>query len=478
MMTSRALNNTVLCVDLDGTLINSDLLLETFVLLIKRNLIYILMIPIWLLKGKASLKAELAKRINLNPHALPYNKKFLDWLIDQKSIGHELWLCTASNYRLANLIADHLKIFTGVIASDDSHNMSGSEKAKTLVDRFGFKKFLYCGNHAVDLKVWEVSSAAIVVNGSSLLQKKAGNISNIVGVFNASEDKFISLLKALRFHQWVKNTLVFVPFFTAHKLTEMASLYQSIGAFIAFSLCASSVYLLNDMLDLESDRLHARKSRRPFASGKLSLLAGFILSPTLLLLSFLISLVLPTNFLIAIVSYYALTFSYSFYFKQLVMVDIITLAGLYTIRIIAGAAAISVPLSFWLLLFSVFLFFSLALVKRYAELEILKRNGELKALGRGYHVEDLPILHSLGTASGMMAVLVLALYINSPAVSPLYSAPESLWLLCIISMFWVGRLWLKTHRGEMHEDPIVFAMKDKVSLVCGMLSVIATFMAI
>lgn len=472
------MDNNVLCVDLDGTLINSDLLLETFLLLFRRNFFYLFLIPLWLFKGKAALKAELAKRIELNPKALPYNTLFVEWLIEQRKVGREIWLCTASNYRLANLVAQHLNIFSGVIASSDALNMSGSEKANALVEKFGLRKFSYCGNNSVDLKVWQVSEGAVIVNGSPSLQKKAGDIATIVRKFNASEGKLLALVKALRLHQWIKNILIFVPLLTAHKLGDVLSIWQSLFAFLAFGLCASSVYLLNDMLDLESDRLHHKKSSRPFAAGKLSLLFGFALSPLLLVAAFVVATHLSRNFLIAIAIYYVLTFLYSVVLKRIVLVDTITLAGLYTLRIIAGAAAISVPLSFWLLLFSIFLFFSLALVKRYAELEQLHQKGELIVPGRGYIASDLPILGSLGVSSGMLGVLVLALYINSPAISILYRAPESLWLLCVVLMFWVGRIWLKAHRGEMHDDPILFAIKDKISLACGGLSAVAMMVAV
>jgi 4-hydroxybenzoate polyprenyltransferase/phosphoserine phosphatase len=473
-----ATENSVLCVDLDGTLINTDLLLETFVLLFKRNFFYLLLIPLWLLKGKAVLKAEIAKRTELNPRALPYNKPFVAWLIEQRGVGREIWLCTASNYRLANIIAQHLNIFSGVIASSDVINLSGSEKARALVEKFGLKKFSYCGNNHVDLKVWRVSHSAVIVNGSAALHKKAKDISPVVGLFNASEGKILAAVKALRLHQWIKNILIFVPLLTAHKLGDTALIGQSLLAFSAFGLCASSVYLLNDLLDLESDRMHVRKSSRPFAAGNLSLLIGFVLSPLILVAAFLVAFNLPQQFLIAISIYYALTFLYSVYLKRFVLVDTITLAGLYTLRIIAGAAAISVPLSFWLLLFSIFFFFSLALVKRYAELHLVTQRGEMGAPGRGYVVGDLPILGSLGVSSGMMGVLVLALYINSPSITVLYSAPESLWPLCVVMIFWVGRVWLKAHRGEMHDDPILFAIKDKISIACGLLSALAMVNAV
>jgi 4-hydroxybenzoate polyprenyltransferase len=464
---------------LDGTLIHSDLLLETFLLLIKRNPFYLFCLPFWLLRGKAALKAEIAKRVQLNPDALPYHATFLEWLESEKQAGRPVWLCTASNYRLADAVAAHLQLFTGVFASSDTLNLSGRNKAHQLVRQFGAQQFDYCGNHRVDLAIWQVSRNAIVVNGSDNLQAQAADVSKVAAVFpkNAPHPAK-SMLKAMRLHQWAKNVLVFVPLAAAHKLGDLLALEHAVLAFLAFGFCASSVYLLNDMLDLEVDRQHPRKRYRPFAAGDVSLLLGFALVPLLLLLTVWLSASLPCNFWLVLAAYYALTVAYSFGLKRLVLIDTITLAGLYTVRIVAGAMAIAVPLSFWLLLFSIFIFFSLALVKRYAELDAMQRKGKLKAVGRGYHVEDLPILHSLGTASGNLCVLVLALYINSPLVESLYRRPQIIWLLCVLLLYWISRVWLKAHRGEMHDDPVVFALKDKTSLCIGLLALITLYLAV
>jgi 4-hydroxybenzoate polyprenyltransferase/phosphoserine phosphatase len=467
-----------LCVDLDGTLIHSDLLLETFLLLVKRNPLYLLLIPFWLRRGKAALKAEIAKRVTLNPAALPYNSEFLGWLKAQRETGRSLWLCTASNYRLAQLVAEHLTIFQGVLASSDSVNLSGREKARQLVEKFGKKAFDYCGNHSVDLAIWRVSQGAVVVNGSEKLKGEASAVSEILACFPRKGGQFRPIVKALRLHQWAKNILIVVPLVAAHKASDPVSIHQTILAFASFGLCASSVYLLNDMLDLEADRQHRRKCRRPFASGELSLLAGFALVPSLLLGTALLASSLPPLFWVALAGYYALTVAYSFGLKRVVLIDTITLAGLYTVRIVAGAMAIDVPLSFWLLLFSVFLFFSLALVKRYAELDMIQRVGKLDAAGRGYHVDDLPILQSLGTASGNLSVLILALYINSPAVEALYKHPQVIWCLCVLLLYWISRVWLKAHRGEIHDDPVVFAMKDRISLVIGVLAAVTVLLEV
>jgi 4-hydroxybenzoate polyprenyltransferase len=465
-------------VDLDGTLISSDLLLESFLLLIKRNPLYLLLVPIWLLRGKAALKAQIAARVELNPAALPYDEEFVSWLRSERSAGRSLWLCTASDRRLADLVASHIGCFTGVLASDGSSNLSGHSKADRLVEEFGERGFDYCGNERADLPVWAKARGAVVVRASSLLERRAGAAAEVLRVFPARRRTLKAMIRALRPHQWAKNVLVGVPLLAAHLLRHPGSLLQALIAFIAFSLCASSVYLLNDLLDLEADRQHPRKRKRPFAAGDLSLLAGFAMAPCLLIAAIALAALLPQKFWLVLGTYYALTCAYSFGLKSLVLIDALALTGLYTLRIIAGAAAVAVPLSFWMLLFSVFLFLSLAFVKRFAELESLRRAQRLRAVGRGYHVEDISLLQSLGTASGYLSVLVLALYINSPEIQSLYSQPKLIWTLCVLVLYWVSRVWMTAQRGKMHDDPVVFALKDWQSLAIGALAAAAVFVAI
>jgi 4-hydroxybenzoate polyprenyltransferase len=288
----------------------------------------------------------------------------------------------------------------------------------------------------------------------------------------------LPILRALRPHQWAKNILLAVPLLAAHRLADIAALGRVLLSVVAFSLCASSMYVLNDLLDLETDRAHPRKSTRPFAYGDVSVATGWVLSPVLLAAGVAISLTLPLKFQLALATYCALALVYSFALKRFPLVDTLVLAGLYALRIIAGAGAATVPLSFWLLLFSVFLFLSLAFVKRYAELESLRRQQRLQALGRGYRVEDLPLLLSFGTAAGYLSVLVLALYINSPEIQALYHRPKAVWMLCVIVLCWISRVWMAAHRGGMHDDPLIYALRDRVSLGLGVLSAITVLVAI
>lgn len=467
-----------ICVDLDGTLIHSDLLLESFLLLIKRNPLYLLLVPLWLLQGKARLKRQIASRVQLDGSALPYTKPLLDWLRGQKEQGRPVWLCTASDASLAKAVADHVGFFDGVLASDGQLNLSGSNKAAELVKRFGDKGFDYCGNEKVDLAVWRHARSAIVVNADEGLVRAAGGVTQVAHSIAPLPGGIKVILKALRVHQWAKNALIFVPVAAAHQLSDSAALVNSLLAFLSFSLCASSVYLLNDMLDLAADRQHHSKCRRPFASGQLSLLFGLLAAPVLLAVAVAVALILPIKFFGVLVAYYVATLAYSFGIKKVVMVDVLALAGLYTVRIVAGAAATAIPLSFWLLMFAIFIFLSLAIVKRYAELYVMKQQGKLKAKGRGYQVEDLALLQSLGGASGYLSILVLGLYVNSPDIAVMYKHPKIVWALVPVMLYWISRIWMETHRGRMHDDPLVFALKDRVSLLTGALAAVVLWLAI
>ena len=467
-----------LCVDLDGTLIRSDLLLESALALIRKNPLYLFLLPLWLMRGKAVLKAEIAARVELNAAVLPYNRELIEWLRAERATGRSVWLCTAANERLAQAVAGELGLFDGVIASNSQVNLAGDSKAARLVQHFGAAGFDYCGNERRDLAIWKCARGAIVVNGSPAFERQVTAHVAVLRSFPAHGAKLQPLIRALRPHQWAKNVLVLVPLFAAHHAGDVSSAFAALLGILAFCLCASSVYVLNDLLDLEADRAHPRKSQRPFASGDLSIVTGFALTAALLMAAAVVAAFLPAKFQLVLATYYALTASYSLALKGIMLVDAVALAGLYTLRIIAGAAAVSVPLSFWLLLFSVFLFLSLAFVKRYAELDALRRQLRLKALGRGYTVEDLPVLQSLGTAAGYLSVLVLALYINSPDIEALYRRPKAVWLLCVLMLYWISRVWMKAHRGMMHDDPVVFALRDRVSLGLGFLAAVTMAIAI
>jgi 4-hydroxybenzoate polyprenyltransferase len=451
-----------LCIDLDGTLIRSDLLIESALNLLRRNPLYVFRFGVWLLRGKANLKRQIAKRATVDVSLLPYEERLLGWLRGEQGQRRRI-LCTASDQSLAEAVATHVGVFDTVLGSDGQRNMAGDRKGESLRAQYGEAGFDYAGNATPDLQVWKYARRAIVVNAAPALEREAQQRFTVDRVFTRPNERWRAWCQALRPHQWLKNLLVFLPMLAAHVVFVPGVAARSALAFASFCLCASGVYVLNDLTDLEADRLHPRKRLRPFAAGRLSLGAGLFAAPVLTLAAFAVALALPRGFVAALAVYYALTLAYSFALKQVAMLDTIVLAGLYTVRIISGALAVEVPMSFWLLAFSMFLFLSLALVKRYTELDAVLRDGKLVA--RGYTIDDLGLLQALGSASGYLSVLVLALYINSTASEALYHHPQVLWLLCPALLFWISRMWLVAHRGAMHDDPVIFALDDGVSRI-------------
>jgi len=466
-----------LCVDLDGTLIKTDLLLESFLALIKVNPLYFFSCCLWLMHGKAYLKAEIAKRVTLDASLLPYNASITDLLLEERLQGRRLYLCTAADQRLARDVAAHLGCFDGVFASDGSINLSSHNKARVLTQEFGEQGFDYCGNALADLAIWQEARNAIVVGGSRVA-RAASRVNPNIRVVGHSGFSLKKVFKAMRVYQWVKNILIFVPLLTSHQFVEMAVMVPALIAFVSFSLCASSVYLLNDMLDLDADRRHERKRNRPFASGDLALSGGIALMLVLMIGSLGLALLLPLKFLMVLACYYVLTLAYSFALKKMMLVDVFALAALYTSRVMAGGVATEIPLSSWLIMFSITIFLSLAFVKRYTELDEKQRVGEATAAGRGYFTDDLSILRSFGTSSGYLAVIILAIYLNSPDSIMLYSHRSALWGVFAILLFWVSWMWMSAFQGKMHDDPIVFALKDHTSLIAIALIVLCMLIAI
>ncbi|HZZ11986.1 MAG TPA: UbiA family prenyltransferase [Paraburkholderia sp.] len=469
--------NIPLCVDLDHTFTDTDLLIESFLVLVKKNPLYIFLCFYWLFKSKAWLKTQIASRVAMDVSVLPYNAALLTYLREERERGRSLYLCTAANWSLAQKIADHFGIFSGVMASNDDNNLSGKNKAAALVGQFGAGNFDYCGDAMTDVPVWTQSRRAIVV-GSKRVAAAAAKVNNSIVFFEKKAALAKLIIKEMRVYQWVKNLLIFVPLLASHRFTDATSLISAGIAFASFSLCASSVYLLNDLLDLDADRRHARKRNRPFASGQLPVSFGIGLSFALMIGSAALAVLLPVRFAMVLGSYFAATLAYSFFLKRHILIDVFTLAGLYTARIVAGGAADDIILSYWLVLFSGLLFLSLAMVKRYTELDALVRNGKQAAAGRGYLTQDIMILCAFGTASAYAAVLVLALYMNSPEISTLYSHKPALWVLFGLLLYWISRVWMLAFRGQMNDDPIVFAVKDRTSLMVISLCVLSVVLAI
>ncbi len=466
-----------LVVDLDGTLVKTDLLIESLFALIKQNPFYVLVIPFWLLKGRAFMKRQINQRVTLDISVLPYHQKLLDHLKDQHNRGRLLVLATGNDERIAYQVAKHLQLFDRVLASDGTVNLAHRTKRDRLVTEFGGKGFDYAGNERGDLEVWSSARKAIIVNSTKSISHRTARVAEVERVLNGRGSLLRPWFQALRLHHWLKNLLVFVPLVMAHRYNEVDLLSKAFLAFLAFGLCASSVYLINDLADLPADRHHPRKRMRPFAAGELSLLWGLASAPLLLGLSILVARFLPLPFLGMLLLYFFLNLGYSFTMKRVVLLDVIVLAGLYTMRIMAGSASIAIWPSPWLLAFSTFLFLSLALVKRYAELVMVHGASGENAQVRGYQVIDKELLASLGGGSGYVAVLVLAMYISSGAAEILYTRHEFIWLLCPLLLYWISYVWLIAHRDRMDDDPLVFMVRDRVSQIVILLAAVIVLFA-
>jgi 4-hydroxybenzoate polyprenyltransferase len=468
----------VLAVDLDGTLIRSDMLYETFWAAASARWTNALRAAAALRQGKAALKRRLAGLATVDPALLPYDEAVLAYLRDWRARGGRTALVSASDQGVVDAVAAHLGLFDEAHGSDGSHNLKGPNKAEFLAERFP-DGFAYAGDHAADRAVWARAAHAVTVGAPPGLRAEAEAAAPTAEHIGAPPGGARALLRAMRPHQWLKNVLVFVPMGAAHAL-DGATALSALAAFVSFSLTASSVYLLNDLLDLASDRAHPRKRARPFASGALPLRVGTVATPALLLAGMAIAALLGPAFLGVMLLYYAVTTAYSFNLKRRLIVDICTLAGLYTLRIVAGGVATGIPLSVWLLAFSIFFFFALAAMKRQAELVAGAAAGELKAHGRGYQVGDLPLVSTMAVASGYVSVLVSALYVNSNAVRTLYGDHVPLWGICLVLLYWLSRMVMITHRGWMHDDPVVFAARDRISQLCGLailgLAIVATLL--
>ncbi len=454
-----------LFVDLDGTLIKTDLLIESAFFLLKKRPWMLMVMFYWLLFGKARFKQEIALRSALDFSALPLQKAFVEYLQSEADSGRTLVLATASDRRLAEPVAERLGFFSQVLASDGHNNLKGERKLTAILACCQGEAFDYAGNARADLPIWAKARRAIVVNPDSGVIKAAEACAKeIQQVFEDRPARIKTWLRALRLHQWAKNVLLGVPLLTAHAF-NLPAIFEIAAAFTAFGLIASATYLLNDLLDLTADRHHPRKCKRPFAAGDIGLIAGILMMFMLFGAGFGLAAQLSSYFLFTLLTYLVLTISYSFYIKKIVLLDVLLLASLYTIRIVAGANAIEVAVSSWLLGFSMFVFLSLALVKRCTELFALQQLGRKVMKGRDYRVSDYPMLSAMGVAAGYISILVLALYIDSPESKSQYTHPMFLWMLCPLMAYWVSRLWLKTARGEMHDDPLVYSLKDRVSWI-------------
>lgn len=457
-----------LCVDLDGTLLKSDILYESILLLVKKRPWLLFLLPFWVMKGKVFLKKKMYDIISIDPCYMPYNQDVIEFIKKEKSHRTEVALATATWKPVAESIAKHLGLFDRVIGTEDNVNLRGENKLLELEKIYGKGQFDYMGDSSVDIPIWKSSNRAYLVNPDSSTEERAIKIGNVERIFQSDQSNFINFIKEIRVYQWVKNLLLFLPMFMAHSIS-INNIFTNILAFFSFSFAASAVYVLNDMMDLESDRQHPNKRNRPFAAGNLSVKMGLFIIPSFLLISLGSSFALmKLEFSLILLAYLLLTSAYSFILKKIYVFDILLLASLYTLRLYAGGLSIDVPISTWLVAFSMFIFLSLGIVKRFTELYYLSKSNKEKTSGRGYDINDMEMLRSAGIASGFISVLVFALYVNdipNTNADNLYSDYKLLYFITPFLLYWIMRIWIKASRGEMTDDPIVFAGRDPVGYV-------------
>jgi 4-hydroxybenzoate polyprenyltransferase/phosphoserine phosphatase len=468
-----------LCVDLDGTLVKSDTLVDSLLLLVRARPLLLFPLAERLLRGKAAFKAFVTESVSLDVANLPYNSALLEYLHHERAAGRDIYLATGADRNLARRVADHLGIFADVMGSDGATNLTGSKKLDILRERLGSGEFDYIGNDTPDLPLLAHATEAMVANPSLGLRMRL----KTRGIqpshfFHERNNTFLqSLFKAARVQQWAKNLLIFVPLLCSHALSA-GKLLTALLAFCCFSLTASSAYIFNDLLDIDADRRHPRKHHRPFASGNLSAFAGISIAGILLVAGLAGAEMLPGHFLAWTLVYLATSVAYSLVLKRFALLDVMVLSGLYILRLLAGSAVTQTPISDWLAGFSLFLFLSLAMVKRFAELENLRATNAAPNNGRGYLIPDSEQLRSFGTSSAYAAVVVFAIYITGPDVQRLYREPRLLWLCVPLITLWLNRVWMLASRGRLDEDPVAFALTDPVSQAIGIAVMIVALLAV
>lgn len=465
-----------LVVDLDGTLTPTDTLVESIIKLVKQSPLNLFRLPLWLMQGRAGLKQAVARHASISPQQLPYREPLLAYLREEKAKGRRIILATAAHQTIADGVAEHLSVFDQVLATEGAANLKGEAKLQAIRALVA-SDFVYAGDSQADLPIWKAARAAVLVG---VAPSTAAEVRKSVPIEREFFNETAGLpvwLRALRVHQWMKNLLLFVPLLTGFSFLNLSGLLAVVLAFVAFSLAASATYVVNDLWDLENDRVHPRKRQRPFASARLSILHGLAVAGASLVLALIIAALVSKGFLLMLMLYLVLTSAYSWMLKEYVLIDVLMLSLLYTLRILAGSVAAGIATSSWLLAFSVFTFFSLALVKRCSELISLEQNGLASTRGRDYRVSDLMVLWPLGVGAALSAVVVFGLFISAPETQSRYATPSLLWLVAIGLIYWLSRLWIKTSRGEMHDDPVVYALKDHGSRVTVFCMVIAMLIA-
>ncbi len=457
-----------LTVDLDGTLLLTDTLFESLAEHLRQRPIWALWQLLQLPFAIAKVKKRLTRNVDLNVEGLPVNEDVLAYCKRAKAVGREVWLVSAADQKIVDRVAARFGIFDRAIGSDGQTNNKGSAKARLLA-REAPDGFEYVGDSPADYKVWKNAARSSHVGKGESRRRSIERMGvPVAHSFDRPKAGLRVWLKALRVHQWAKNGLIFVPAILAMRIVEPEILLKLVVAFPLLGLMASGTYILNDLLDLPADRAHRSKFKRPFASGRIKLWQGFVAAPGLILFGLVGGFIISPAFALTQLLYLVVTLAYSLYLKRSAVVDTIVLGFLYTLRLIMGAVLASVALTQWLLVFSMFLFVSLSLAKRHTEVLAKAQSGGGSVANRGYRAEDAGLTLGLGLSTATAAPLILVLYIiDSAWPSGVYKLPEVLWLAPVLISLWLMRVWLLANRGDLHDDPVVFAIRDPKSLITG-----------
>jgi 4-hydroxybenzoate polyprenyltransferase len=456
-----------LAVDLDGTLIKADTLHEGVIGCLKAQPLAVFEFRAALRNGKAALKRAIANHGAFDPSLLPYNVELVEFLKAEKRAGRQIGLFTAADQSIADKVAAYLGFFDVVRGSDGVTNLSGPAKLAAIRETFG-ERFAYAGDGLVDKPIFDGAESIIVVGRVERLKASLGDSAKIEAVYPISRASLGTWAKALRLQHWIKNALVFVPPILGFQSASPAVAVQAVLLFLLFGLLASATYLLNDLLDLTADRAHPHKRFRALAAGVIPARDGVLVAALLIAGALACGLVLPWGCFATLLAYLAITLSYSLLLKQMPIMDVVILAALFTLRVLAGSFLLAAPVSPWLLTFSLLFFLSLAIIKRYAELDRIERSGVIKVAARGYKQQDLTLLISAGVASGFSAIVIFMIYlINEQYPRNFYTNPGALWGIMPVLLIWTLRAWHLSVHGRMSEDPVVFALKDRFSLALG-----------
>lgn len=475
-------DQTPLVVDFDGSIIKTDSLHEMIVLALRKPFVLLQSLFILLYRGKAAMKDFLASKFVLDLSLLPTNESVVNYVKSELQRGRKVEIASGANINFLKQVTEIFGKKIDVTGSTKHRNLTSVEKSNYLISKYGVKGYDYIGNSKSDIPVWENARKSYLASNKPLSEKSHGSLTRKIvfeQTFSAGDPSaIISWTKEIRIHQTAKNLLLFLPLIAAHQLFNLSDWFKILLGFICFSLVAFSVYILNDLLDLESDRRHSSKMFRSIANGQIKPLSGLFAGILFFVAGLLLGFNLGIPFGLVLAVYAMITIAYSFRLKKIAPLDVVILAVLYMIRIFAGSVLIQINLSFWFVGVTFFIFISLALAKRYTELFSFDSKPTLEVLpGRGYSkIDSLPIL-ALGIASGLCSVLLLAIYIQASGVKILYPSYEILWLAIPVYLYWVANLWLESGRGRVHEDPILFALKNKQSIISAFAIVVIFILA-